>query len=53
MKNNKYQQLSLFEENINLPADVMEAINEARVAWLQRIHSKRSIRYKIYKGGVK
>ena len=42
MKNNKYQQLSLFDKDEvvdALPADVMQAIMDARLAWLRSIHS--------------
>jgi hypothetical protein len=54
MKDNSNQQLDLFEDKDNtLPADIVQVIADARVAWLKRIHSKRPVRYHIYQGGVK
>lgn len=54
MKDNHYQQLDLFEDKTdNLPADIMQAIADARVTWLRRVHSRRTVRYHLYKAGVK
>lgn len=51
MRNNKEQQLSLFDRDPVvdvLPADVMQAIVDARLEWLKRIHSNRKPRYIIF-----
>jgi hypothetical protein len=53
MKDNNYQQLELFEDNVNLPADIVQAIADARLAWLKRVHTRRPVRYHIYEKGVK
>ena len=54
MKDNHYQQLDLFEDkNDKLPAEIVQAIADARKEWLKRVHSKRPVRYTIYEKGVK
>lgn len=54
MRDNNYQQLDLFEDKTdNLPADIVQAIADARTEWLKRVYSKRPVRYHVYEKGVK
>jgi hypothetical protein len=54
MRDNKNQQLKLFEENIECPAELVQAIDDLKLAVLKCRYEGRKPKYNYYlKGGIK